>query len=91
MNVDNKLIIRPTVYDRPTVLSFDRPFLWHIDRPTDRPTFTRGVAVADLLTDANRYGRFCKGYMFSPLHRYYSSLPYYGDCLSVYWSMGLIV
>ena len=50
------IIIRPTVYDRPTVLPFDRP----IDRPTDRPTFTRVVAVADILTDANRYGRFLK-------------------------------
>ena len=42
------IIIRPTVYDRPTVLPFDRPIYRPIDRPTDRPTFTRVVAVADM-------------------------------------------
>ena len=54
------IIIRLTVYDRPTVLPFDRPIYRPIDTPTDRPTFTRVVTVADILTDANRYGRFWK-------------------------------
>ena len=56
------IIIRPTVYDRPTVLPFDRPIYRPIDRPTDRPTFTRVVAVADILTDAYRYRTLLERY-----------------------------
>ena len=57
-----------TVYDRPTVLPFDRPIYRPIDRPTDRPTFTRVVTVADILTDANRYGRFWKDIIIRTAH-----------------------